>query len=132
MLHDLYNKAFIKASLSLSPSLSLPLSVTQSLSLSLSPSQLPIIEDDIRMEFDSICKKMMINPFPNKPGFLRVCRTSLLKRQWSKLEAFEDVKLNLILKVDLALGVVEKKTQRENYGSLLFLLFQQWITRLSL
>ena len=25
-----------------------------------------------------------VNPFPNKPWFLRVCRTSLLKTQWEK------------------------------------------------
>ena len=27
---------------------------------------------------------MCINPFPNKPWFLRVCRTSLLKTLWEK------------------------------------------------
>ena len=26
----------------------------------------------------------LINPFPNKPWFLRVCRTSLLKTLWEK------------------------------------------------
>ena len=27
---------------------------------------------------------MYLNPFPNKPGFLRVCSTSLLKTLWEK------------------------------------------------
>ena len=26
----------------------------------------------------------VVNPFPNKPGFLRVCSTGLLKTQWEK------------------------------------------------
>ena len=26
----------------------------------------------------------LLNPFPNKPWFLRVCNTSLLKTQWEK------------------------------------------------
>ena len=26
----------------------------------------------------------MVNPFPNKPWFLRVCRTNLLKTLWEK------------------------------------------------
>ena len=28
--------------------------------------------------------KLTINPFPNKPWFLRVCSTSLLKTLWEK------------------------------------------------
>ena len=31
-----------------------------------------------------ISKYTMINPFPNKPWFLRVCNTSLLKTLWEK------------------------------------------------
>ena len=31
-----------------------------------------------------ICLKLGINPFPNKPWFLRVCSTSLLKTLWEK------------------------------------------------
>ena len=29
-------------------------------------------------------EKMLVNPFPNKPWFLRVCSTSLLKTLWEK------------------------------------------------
>ena len=29
-------------------------------------------------------KKMLLNPFPNKPLFLRVCSTNLLKTMWEK------------------------------------------------
>ena len=29
-------------------------------------------------------KTVLFNPFPNKPWFLRVCRTSLLKTLWEK------------------------------------------------
>ena len=33
---------------------------------------------------DRSAKQRNINPFPNKPWFLRVCRTSLLKTLWEK------------------------------------------------
>ena len=32
----------------------------------------------------SVCSCQYFNPFPNKPWFLRVCSTSLLKTLWEK------------------------------------------------
>ena len=32
----------------------------------------------------TLLKLYSVNPFPNKPWFLRVCSTSLLKTQWEK------------------------------------------------
>ena len=40
-----------------------------------------------RVEFPGIFQEhllLLINPFPNKPWFLRVCSTSLLKTLWEK------------------------------------------------
>ena len=34
--------------------------------------------------FHAMCILKFFNPFPNKPWFLRVCSTSLLKTQWGK------------------------------------------------
>ena len=36
------------------------------------------------VQFQKKKKNQAINPFPNKPWFLRVCSTSLLKTQWEK------------------------------------------------
>ena len=36
----------------------------------------------LRMDSERICSTNPFKPFPNKPWFLRVCRTSLLKTLW--------------------------------------------------
>ena len=40
--------------------------------------------DNIFLHF--VCKGSTINPFPNKPWFLRVCSTSLLKTLWERVK----------------------------------------------
>ena len=43
-----------------------------------------IIELKSELEYKFFSEFTTINPFPNKPWFLRVCSTSLLKPLWEK------------------------------------------------
>ena len=38
----------------------------------------------VRSILFSVCNNFVLNPFPNKPWFLRDCSTSLLKTLWEK------------------------------------------------
>ena len=47
--------------------------------------QLPLVWQQLIHEAEwSFDMQVLINPFPNKPWFLRVCSKSLLKTLWEK------------------------------------------------
>ena len=47
-------------------------------------SQLMIVSMMVTYMWESSQYGVLVNPFPNKPGFLCVCSTSLLKTLWEK------------------------------------------------
>ena len=50
----------------------------------MSPTRSPLSHPDGAFEFRKTGELNALNPFPNKPWFLRVCSTNLLKTQWEK------------------------------------------------